>query len=209
MLRAIAEGLGPFWQGDTPSAVFAVEFVNADRDVMELPEGTISAVLLDPSSAPTPVPLEVTVANEHQLVIAWGEVGALSPGGTWRVVFRAQGVRISVLRFVVQTDNGWLSLEDARQGWADAPTDDAMLSDMLESARVACVNYAPLLGVGANPPVQYRVAQLMQARAVWNSVKADANVDSFGAEGFTVRVYPLDTTVRQQLRPRAGRPIVR
>jgi hypothetical protein len=210
MLAAVSEDLGPYWQGDTPTGGFTVEFVDADRDVQDLPSGTITATLLDPSSAPEPVALPLAALEDGTtLAVAWPAGLALTQPGTWRVVFRRDGARLSVLRFVVQADDGWMSLEDARREWADAPQDDAVLADILASARLTCETYASPLGVGALPPPNYRVAQLMQARAVWNSVRSDSAADTFGPEGFTVRVYPLDANVRQQLKPRPGRPIVR
>lgn len=103
--------------------------------------------------------------------------------------------------FLVQESTGWLTLEQARSQWADAPMDDIFLWQILESAKNACVSYAPVLAVGAQVPLYYVQAQLMQARAIYQSVIANQQ-DNVGVEGFTVRVFPLDFTIRALLRPK-------
>lgn len=108
---------------------------------------------------------------------------------------------------------GWVTLDQARQAWADAPLDDEVLSALLTAAYEECVAYAPPLAldpVTGEPvvPETYRQAQMMQARATYRAYIAGA-ADEIGGEGFTVTVFPLDRTVRQKLRPRQGRPKVR
>jgi hypothetical protein len=55
--------------------------------------------------------------------------------------------------------------------------------------------------LGAQVPVTYVQAQLLQARAIFQSVIANQQ-DSVGVEGFQVRVFPLDFTIRAMLRPK-------
>lgn len=103
---------------------------------------------------------------------------------------------------------GWVTLDQARQGWADAPMDDDTLTTLLLAAWEECERYAPTLPEIAPVPERYRQAQIMQARATLRSLIA-GGADEIGGEGFTVTVFPLDRTVRQKLRPRVGRPKVR
>lgn len=103
--------------------------------------------------------------------------------------------------FLVQESTGWLTLEMARAQWADAPMDDIFLWQILESSKNACISYAPALAVGAQVPLHYVQAQLMQARAIYQSVIANQQ-DNVGVDGFAVRVFPLDFTIRALLRPK-------
>jgi hypothetical protein len=103
---------------------------------------------------------------------------------------------------------GWISLEYAREKWHDAmDMDDEDLTSYLLSAYESCVAFAPALADGAEVPESWRLAQVMQARAIRRSLVA-GTADNMTADGLTVTVYPLDWTVRQQLRPKTGRPRV-
>lgn len=102
------------------------------------------------------------------------------------------------------TPEGWHTVDSIRDGeqWPDSInlTDDA-LQDLLDTAQVQCQAYAPQ--VAGTVPVNYRQAQLLQARNLWQAVKKD-NGDQIGADGFAVRVYPLDWVVQGILRPKTG-----
>lgn len=109
----------------------------------------------------------------------------------------------------------WHTLESAREQWVDAPFDDDQLQDLLDVAQEAVLAYAPALIIGAlvivddilvpadenYVPVSYRVAQLMQARNVWNSSKASPSGD-FDNGSYGLTSFPLDWQVKQLLRPR-------
>lgn len=105
------------------------------------------------------------------------------------------------------TQVGWVTLGEARAQWADAPVDDEYLADLLDSAFDQCEAYAPALAEDEAAPVRYRVAQVMQARAIYRAMKTGDN-DSLGADGFTVTVFPMDWNIKNLLRPRRGVPIV-
>lgn len=116
----------------------------------------------------------------------------------------------------------WHDLESARNQWVDAPFDDDQLQELLDVAQNAVLAYAPALPTGelviiddvvvpADPesiPVSYRVAQLMQARNVWNSSKASPAGD-FDNGSYGLTSFPLDWQVKQLLRPRSvfGGPV--
>jgi hypothetical protein len=102
------------------------------------------------------------------------------------------------------TPLGWHTPESARDVWTDAlEIDDAELEDLLETSRIQCVAYAPARdGV---VPVNYRQAQIMQARNLWQSIKKDPS-GSIGPDGMTIPVFPLDWVVKAILRPKRGRP---
>lgn len=117
----------------------------------------------------------------------------------------------------------WHTPESARNAWVDAPLDDDQLDELLEVAKQAVLAYAPALPEGSyiidddgyivptgpdTVPVNYRSAQLMQARNVWNSSKASPTGDFDGA-GYALTAFPLDWQVKQLLRPRSvfGGPV--
>lgn len=103
----------------------------------------------------------------------------------------------------------WHTAESAQAQWPDAPTGDE-LDELLAVARSQVEAYAPVLpapgveGVDV-VPVSYRVAQLMQAKALFTA-KQTGPGDTLGPEGQTVRVYPMDWQVKSILRPTAGMP---
>jgi hypothetical protein len=102
----------------------------------------------------------------------------------------------------------WHDAESARDQWSDAPLDDDTLDDLLEVARVAVLAYAPVMAEGAEIPVSYAAAQLMQARNVWNSSKVSTSGE-FGGGDYVLRPHPLDWQVKQLIRPRRAVPRVR
>lgn len=102
---------------------------------------------------------------------------------------------------------GWHDNNSALEQWIEAPAEPEALDALLEAAREQCEAYAPALPEDAVVPVRYRQAQLMQARALWQSMSANAN-DSINDGTFSVALYPMDKTIRNLLRPRLGVPIV-
>ncbi|MBT1676008.1 hypothetical protein [Curtobacterium aurantiacum] len=196
--------------GDQPIGEFQAEFVDDRGDVADVPADELTAELVTAGSAPARYTVAVR-ATEELVTITWPDMPALTVAGVLRVVVRGNGVRIGTLRLVVEDyTTGWLTIDDvrARTSWADAPDDDVTLYEVLEASRVACINWAPALAEGELPPANYLIAQLMQARSVWNSVKSGPG-DQIGADGFTVRVFPLDATVKAQLRPKRALPVIR
>lgn len=84
--------------------------------------------------------------------------------------------------------------------------DAAELTALLAVAQAQCEAFAPALAEGDVVPERYRMAQAMQARALQRSGTVGSG-DQFGAEGFTVTIWPMDWTVKALLRP-AGKPVV-
>jgi len=105
----------------------------------------------------------------------------------------------------------WHTLESARDEWPDAPTDesvdgDSTLTTLLDVAKDAVLAYAPAVEEPLTDiPEGYRLAQLMQARNVWNSSKASPGGDLDNGS-YGISTFPLDWQVRQLIRPKAGKP---
>lgn len=120
----------------------------------------------------------------------------------------------------------WHDETSARDQWPDAPVDeddgDTQLIELLEVAKSAVLAYAPALDPEAlvlvdgiyveagdeYVPESYRVAQLMQARNIWNSSKASPDSGTFDGGSYGLSSFPLDWQVRQILRPKRGRPVI-
>ena len=195
--------LASIWVGDIPVSPMRWDFIDENGDavaigefeawecIVKAPDGTIIG---EQSGEPTGNHLELT----------FGAPSLATEPGIFEIIFRFYNGGILTAepyRFVVQAEDGWLDLQTARAQWADAPYDDIFLHQILDTAKAQCIAYAPAIPAGEHPPIQYVQAQLMQARAIYQSVIANQN-DNVGIEGFAVRVFPLDFTIRAMLRPK-------
>lgn len=107
---------------------------------------------------------------------------------------------------------GWIDTDDlsVMDEWRDAPSDPVVLGRYLGAAYEQCLDFLPHNADGqpvvqVPAPERYKLAQILQARALYNSVISGPG-DRFGADGMTVTVFPMDWTVKNLLRPkRVGR----
>lgn len=107
------------------------------------------------------------------------------------------------------TDSEWSTLARARDQWIDARAiDDAMLFDLLMLAQHQVLEYAPALAEGAAVPLNYKMAQISQAKNVYNGSLVDSSSGDIGEGTFAIRPFPLDWQIKQILRPRRGTPVV-
>ncbi|WP_457100317.1 head-tail connector protein [Microbacterium sp. P5_E9] len=109
---------------------------------------------------------------------------------------------------------GWLTLDEARDWWREAPDDDELLQLYLNNAANQVLAYGPqstadAIAAGGEVPDNYRLAQLSQTRNVWNAVKSDPSTGGIGDEGFVFRPFPMDWTVKAIIRPQRAKPVVR
>lgn len=195
--------LASIWVGDIPVSPMRWDFVDENGDPVAIGEfETWQVDLYDPEHD-----IIGTMSGEPQgnhLELTFGEPSLAVEAGVYMLQFRFENggiITAEPYEFLVQEFTGWLTLELARAQWADAPMDDILLWQILESAKTQCLDYAPALQPGAGIPLNYVQAQLMQARALYQSVIANQN-DNIGIEGFAVRVFPLDFTIRALLRPK-------
>ncbi|MCR2785434.1 MULTISPECIES: hypothetical protein [unclassified Microbacterium] len=109
----------------------------------------------------------------------------------------------------------WNTLTEARAIWRDAPASDPVLTLYLESAHSACLAYAPSLVEDPNVidggsfdeepvPATWKLAEVMQARNIWNSVKASPGGGEMDGSSYGITAFPLDWQVKQLLRPERG-----
>lgn len=95
-----------------------------------------------------------------------------------------------------------------RSAWKDAPWENLELLGMiLDVAKAQVLAYAPELPADDEYPDRYVLAQLMQARTIYQA----STVSSAGTVGEGEFIYtprPMDKTVRTIIRPDDGKPDV-
>lgn len=111
---------------------------------------------------------------------------------------------------------GWVDTEDPSipEEWRDMPEDPDVRERYLRAAYEQCLDFLPhkrdVLGdlvpdVPVVIPERLRLAQMLQARALFNSVTSGPD-DSVDSGGVAVTVFPMDWSVKNLLRPkRVGR----
>jgi hypothetical protein len=102
---------------------------------------------------------------------------------------------------------GWVDPDTVEAHWPDSVLvdPDGMVS-LLKVAHETCAAYAPAVplledGTAGPIPERYKVAQILQARAVW-AMQRQSPGETFDGAGFSVAVYPLDARIRAMLRPK-------
>lgn len=197
--------LGSMWTGDVPLGETRADFYDETGNVVQISEySSWSAEMFDPEGI-SAGELSGSEQGNH-LLFPWPETSILLIPGVYRIEIKFYdllGVEVTCepFRFVVQEADGWLTLDQARQRWADAPQNDVALYELLDTARIQCVEYAPAIPIGAVISTAYRHAQYLQARALYMASITN-QADAVGVEGFTVRSYPLDWNIRALLRPK-------
>lgn len=107
-------------------------------------------------------------------------------------------------------NQGWLTAGDdmatIEAVWSDAALVDAVVLQMyLDAGRDACQAYAPDADPAADIPAGWKIAQVMQARNIYNAGITPTSGDGdFSAGGYGISTYPLDWHVKQLLRPQRG-----
>lgn len=110
----------------------------------------------------------------------------------------------------------WHTADSLRAVWSNAPSSADLIADLLEAAKFQILEFAPALpdteesGAAEAIPANYRIAQGLQARAIWESQKADVSgdPDAIGLGEYPVRVYSMAKPVRDLLRPAHGAPVI-
>lgn len=198
---------------DLPESPLVVTFYDEAGGTAEL-DGvydSVTVTLWEPNGDESEATLTATIEPNSDVHVdfTWPE-SPLDGPGIWQLRFTFETANTSTqsepLRFVVELEDGWLTLEQTRQRWPDAPLDLTYLWNILKSAKIQCIDYAPALGIGDPVPANYLQAQLMQARAIFTSFIANQNDNIDGQ--FPVRVFPMDWNVKALLRPKTGLPKV-
>lgn len=142
-------------------------------------------------------------------------------------------LQLAAVEFPVEADDGWHSFASATNFLNnDFPEDPMVGYILLECAKLSVATFAPSLGFSdagvtpislptdyynglpmlgyqadgitpVRPPMNFKQAELMQARNILNSVKTDPSQTDDGAL-FVIRPYPLDNFIKKLLRPSQG-----
>lgn len=96
----------------------------------------------------------------------------------------------------------WHTSQTIAQQWKQAAKiENTELEELLAVARHQVESFAPKLVAGSvDIPDSYRLAQKLQAQALYNSSRVDPQGGD-GMEGYTVKVYPMDWNIKNILRP--------
>lgn len=213
MLQLQAD-VGAYFEGDTFGEGFSADVVD-DGAVVDLtgvptPQGT----LLAPDGTTSALDVTVSDAAQGQLQLAPVAPVTLDQHGIWlasiQVAAGGDTLQAEPARFVVQ-DPAWLTLQQARSDWRDAPSSDVQLWRILASCAGQVLSVGRKAEVqairdGAPVPDNYLQAQLMQARNTWNAAKMDPSAQIGAEPGFAFAPFPMDWQVRQLIRPKLGRP---
>jgi hypothetical protein len=97
----------------------------------------------------------------------------------------------------------WVSLDEARREWADAPLDDDRLTFILTASQERCEAYlGALVDTTTGLPVRWKVALILDARDLWGTEYAV--MDTMGMTGTTVTLPAMTRKVKTLLRPHRG-----
>ena len=201
-----------YYTGDIPAEDIVIEpaqngdptdltpFETAAEVIVRAPDGT----LVD---SPARVPRNSTPPG--QVVIEWPTDTALDQAGVYTMAVTlvtedGGRMRLPSVYLVAQFEDGWYSLDQAREDWLDAPSSDGRLFQLLALAQEQVLEFAPALVAGAPVPPRYKAGQLDQARNLWNSGKVDPASGAMGDDSFVLRPYPLDWMVKQGCAPSAA-----
>lgn len=192
--------------GDIPREDFVIE------PAFALETGdTATSVVTDPEGEETSLTTTVEL-EDNEVVIQWPEESLFALGGVYelrvKVTSGERHERLPMISVIVQDDTtGWHTLDSIREIWAAAPDHDLALYELLEVSKNDCLAYAPALVEGAKAPINYKRGQYLHARNGFNAGAVDTNGE-MGDNGFVIRPFPLDWTVKQTLRPKRAVPRV-
>lgn len=195
--------------------------VELDDAPVDISGYAVTAAFLPPHGDPHPLDVAIEDAAVGQIVITPPPPGVLLDlAGSWQLVAwlvtADERIALAPSRlYVINPAALWMPPRVIRDRWRDAPADDAQLIDLMLVAQEQVSEYGPRrirmgLVEGALPPDRYARAALMQARNLWNAAKTDPG-GAIGAEpgGFAFTPFPLDWQVRQTIRPKTGKPVIR
>jgi len=201
-----------YYVGDIPSEDMVIEPARNGEaiDLAPFVAGDSTTVLRGFDG--TEIPAEFLVTFEEETVILeWPDTSVLADAGLYTLSVILEGPtareRLSPIYIVAQDDNGWHTVDSARETWSGAPNNEYRLYQLLELSRQQVEAYAPSLLIGAPVPASYREGQIMQARNLLNAGLVDPS-GGIGEDDFVLRPYPLDWMVKQVLRPKRAIPAV-
>lgn len=205
-----------YYVGDIPAEDLVIEPARNEEPVdLEIFESA-TAVLRDSQGVEVASAGFLATIGEESVIVEWPDADLFTSPGLYSLTVVLETVdgkreRVAPTYVVVQDDDGWQSLDSAREDWPDArKLSDRKLFLLLELAKQEVLAYLDEEGELApiRPPIHYGEGQAMQARNLWNAAKVDPANGGIGEESFVVRPFPLDWMVRQVLKPKRGVPVI-
>lgn len=202
--------IGPFWVGDIPAGPLTITVTDDDGLAADLSDFTGVTVACTSPLGATVDGFTGSISGSTVLV-AFPDDSPFAASGvyTLQVTLTSDDLwqTLPLERMIVQAVDGWVTLDDARAKWRDAPADDDTLFELLEIAKQQVVEFAPTAydddgNVITTPALMnYRLAQRMQARNLWNANQVDPGNGQIGADTFVIRPFPMDWVVKNIIRP--------
>ena len=204
-----------YFVGDVPAEDLVIEPARNGDPIDLEPFNTVTATLRDDTGAIVEGSGLLATLDAAMVIVEWPADSPFTTSGVYYLGLVLENLtthvreRVAPIPLVVdEEDDGWLTLDAARDGWPDAPAADLLLFEALWTAKQQVIAYAPKLDEGQRPPLNYKTGQKMQARNIWNASKVDPASGGMGEDSFVIRPFPLDWMVKQQLRPADAVPRV-
>lgn len=201
-----------YYVGDIPSEDIVIEPARNGEAIDLSPFVAADSTTLLRDFDGNVIPADFLVTFDGQdVIVEWPGTTVFAEPGLYTLSVILEGPvareRLKPVYLVVQSDDGWHTIDSAREVWVNAPENENRLFQLLELARQQVEEYAPALMLGARIPANYVEGQLMQARNLLNAGMVNPSGET-GEDDFVLRPFPLDWMVKQVLRPKRAIPAV-
>lgn len=203
-----------YYVGDIPAQPLVIEPARNEEPLDLAPYAIAEVELYGPDNQPVVTEGFTGTIDADTVIVEWPGTSPFPVAGIYqlRITLRDLDLtvreRVQPVQLVADIEDGWHTLDTARDAWRGAPLYDAWLYEILWAARDQVIAYAPKLADGVVPPPNYRHAQILQARNLWNAGKVDPASGGIGEDSFIMRPYPLDWIIKQILRPKTAVPVI-
>lgn len=203
-----------YYVGDIPSEDIVIEPARNGEPIDLTSFDSADVTLYDETGELVITPGFIATIADDTVSIEWPGTSPFENPGMYsmRVILESTGgprERLAPLYFVVQADDGWMTIDALTEDWSDARAlPDRTLHILLETAKAEVLAWGRSLDLGALPPINYVKAQGDQARNKLNASKVDPQSGGFGDESFIVKPFPLDWAIQQTIRPKKAKPVI-
>jgi len=202
-----------YYVGDSPSEDLVVEPARNDEPMDLAAFDSCTVTLRDEAGTEVESAGFLATIEGDTVIVEWpgGELFADAGLYTLTLVLESDAgarERVAPVYIVIQGDDGWLTLDAAREDWPDArKISDRLLHILLSLSKSEVLSYGDPVPDGERPPLNYVKAQGDQARNKLNASKVDPASGGFGDESFIIKPFPLDWAIKQTIRPKTALPV--